>query len=81
MLFMFLHPIWRSESMVNKCLLVISVLLSGCVAYYPATPAGPDPTQAQAAADTQCAKSGKVAVMVKAASCNSSNCTTTFECR
>jgi len=67
--------------MVNKCLLLISAALSGCAAYYPATPAGPDPTQAQAAANTQCAKSGKVAVMIKPASCNSNNCTTTFECR
>ncbi len=67
--------------MIKKCLLLVSALLSGCVAYYPATPAGPDPSQAQAAANAQCAKSGKVAVMVKPASCNSSNCTTTFECR
>lgn len=68
------------------CLLVLIAILSGCVAYpepmyYPVAPAGPDPQQAQAAANAQCAKSGKVAVKVKPTNCTGSNCTTTFECQ
>jgi hypothetical protein len=71
---------------VKIFLLVFVATLSGCVAYpepvyYQAAPAGPDPQQAQAAANAQCAKSGKVAVKTKAMNCNSSNCTTTFECQ
>lgn len=67
--------------MLKRCPFLIPALLSGCVAYYPAQPAAPDPQQAQAAADAQCAKSGKTAVLVKPANCSGSSCTTTFECR
>jgi len=67
--------------MLKRCLLLIPAALSGCVAYYPAPPAALDPHQAQAAADAQCAKSGKVAVLIKPANCSGSSCTTTFECR
>jgi hypothetical protein len=69
--------------MLKGCVFLVFAALSGCAVYYPPTPvpAGPDPAQAQAAADAQCAKSGKVAVMIKPADCNSANCTTTFACR
>lgn len=72
--------------MLKISLLIISLILSGCVAYpdpvyYPAHPVGPDPYQAQAAAHAQCARSGKVAVKVKPTDCNSNNCTATFECQ
>lgn len=71
---------------MNNRLLILCVILGGCVAYpdpayYPARPLGPDPAQAQAAANERCARSGKVAVKVKPTNCNSSNCTTTFECQ
>jgi hypothetical protein len=67
-------------------LLFLSAILSGCVAYpayYPApTPTvAHDPSQAQAIANEQCAKSGKVAVKVKPTNCTSQNCTTAFECQ
>lgn len=65
-------------------LIVISVILSGCVAYpayYPTQPVVSDPGQAQRTANEQCAKSGKVAVKVKPTDCNANNCTTAFECR
>ena len=70
--------------MLKIYLIVISVILSGCVAYpayYPAQPVVSDPNQAQAVANEQCAKSGKVAVKVRPANCNTNNCTTAFECR
>lgn len=67
--------------MIKRSLLLSVVLLAGCVAYYPAPSSSPDPRQAQAAADAQCAKSGKVAVLIVPATCSASNCTTTFECR
>ena len=51
-------------------------------AYYPA-PVAPNQGQgqAQAAANEQCAKSGKVAVMVEPTSCDGQNCTTRWVCR
>jgi len=69
--------------MMKTSLLLITALLSGCVAYpayYPA-PAAPNQGQAQAAANEQCAKSGKVAVMVEPTSCDGQNCTTRWVCR
>ena len=68
---------------MKTVLSIVSVILSGCVVYpEPAPyPAGPDQNQAQAAANAQCAKSGKVAIEVKPTNCNSANCTTTFECQ
>ena len=71
----------RCLTMIKRSLLLSVVLLAGCVAYYPAPSSSPDPRQAQAAADAQCAKSGKVAVLIVPATCSASNCTTTFECR
>ena len=70
--------------MMKNCLLVL--ILSGCAvypepAYYPVAPVGPDPYQAQAAADAQCAKSGKAAVRIKPTNCTTKTCTTTFECQ
>ena len=67
-------------------LLAIPLILSGCVAYpayYPAPAPTPthDPVQAQATANDQCAKSGKVAVQIKSTNCTSQNCTTAYECR
>ena len=62
---------------MNKSVVVFCVWLSGCVAYPHSAP-GPDPYQAQAAADAQCAKSGKNAVKTEPVSCNVANCTTTF---
>jgi len=73
---------WRKKIMKTS-LLIILALLSGCVAYpayYPA-PAAPNLGQAQAAANEQCAKSGKVAVMVEPTSCDGQNCTTRWVCR
>ncbi|MFT3848959.1 MAG: hypothetical protein QM739_09830 [Propionivibrio sp.] len=66
--------------MLKRCLLLIPAVLSACT-YYVAQPVAPDPNQAQAAADAQCAKSGKAAVLIKPANCSGNNCTTTFECR
>ncbi|MGA8393774.1 MAG: hypothetical protein WB775_16725 [Burkholderiaceae bacterium] len=71
---------------MKTSLLLISALLSGCVAYYPAyypAPVAPNQGQgqAQAAANEQCAKSGKVAVMVEPTSCDGQNCTTRWVCR
>jgi len=51
--------------MMKPFFLFASVILSGCVAYpayYPAAPAVSDPNRAQAVANEQCARSGKVAV-------------------
>lgn len=65
-------------------LLIICALLSGCVAYpayYPAAPAVPQQDQAQAAANAQCAQSGKVAVMAEPTRCDGQNCTTRWVCR
>ena len=63
-------------------LFVKPFIISGCVAYpYPAYPTGPDPYQAQALANEQCAKSGKVAVKIKPTNCDGANCKTTFECQ
>ena len=65
-------------------LLIACAFLSGCVAYpayYPAPPVAPNQGQAQAAANEQCAKSGKVAVMVEPTSCDAQNCTTRWVCR
>ncbi len=75
--------IYNQRKVIMKIfLIIISVILSGCVAYpYPAYPAGPDPYQAQALASEQCAKSGKVAVKIKPTNCNDTNCITAFECQ
>ncbi|MBK7079726.1 MAG: hypothetical protein IPO82_10380 [Betaproteobacteria bacterium] len=65
-------------------LLIVAALLSGCVAYpayYPAAPAPSSQAQAQAAANQECAQSGKVAVMVEPTSCDGQNCTTRWVCR
>ena len=65
-------------------LLMGAAVLSGCVAYpayYPATPAASSQAQAQAAANQECAQSGKVAVMVEQTNCDGQNCTTKFVCR
>lgn len=65
-------------------LVIFASILSGCVAYpayYPATPVTSDPNHAQAVANEQCAKSGKIAVKVAPANCTAANCTTAFECR
>ena len=74
--------IYNQRKVILKIfLIIISVILSGCVAYpYPAYP-GPDPYQAQALASEQCAKSGKVAVKIKPTNCNDTNCITAFECQ
>ena len=63
-------------------LLSLFAMLSGCVAY-PASAPTPthDPVRAQAVANEQCAKSGKVAVKVKPTNCTSQNCTTAYECQ
>lgn len=69
---------------MNTRLLLIALLLGGCVAYpepYPVVPAAPDPAQAQAAANAQCARSGKVAVRVSPTECSGGSCTSTFHCR
>jgi hypothetical protein len=69
---------------VKIYLLIVSVILSGCVAYpayYPTSPVVSDPNHAQAVANEQCSKSGKVAVKIQSANCNNQNCTTAFECR
>jgi len=73
----------RRKKIMKTSLLLILALLSGCVAYpayYPA-PVAPNQGQAQAAANEQCAKSGKVAVMVEPTSCDGQNCTTRWVCR
>ncbi|MBP6709046.1 MAG: hypothetical protein KA223_07790 [Candidatus Accumulibacter sp.] len=67
---------------MKKLLIVVPVILSGCVVYPdPAYSGGPDPYRAQTLANEQCAKSGRVAVMVSPKNCDATNCTTTFECR
>ena len=67
--------------MFKSCLFVSAALLVGCAAQYPGPSSSADPRQAQAAADAQCAKSGKVAVLIVPAACSASSCTSTFECR
>lgn len=65
-------------------LLIISVILSGCVAYpayYPPYATAPNPAQAQAAANEECAKTGKVAVKTEPTNCDGQNCTTKFICK
>ena len=69
---------------MKTSLLIACALLSGCVAYpayYPAPQIANPQGQAQAAANEQCAKSGKVAVMVEPTSCDGQNCTTRWVCR
>nr|MBL8411762.1 hypothetical protein [Dechloromonas sp.] len=64
------------------CLIIpVALSLSACVAYYPAPTPTHDPNRAQALANEQCAKSGKVAVKVQPTDCNATNCTTAYECR
>ena len=64
-------------------LLPIAFVLGACTSYPPATtyPATPDAHQAQATADAQCARSGKLAVRIKAPECSGAQCVTSFECR
>jgi hypothetical protein len=65
-------------------LLIISTLLSGCVAYpayYPPQTVAPNPSQAQAVANEECAKTGKVAVKVEPTHCDGQNCTSKFICK
>lgn len=64
-------------------LLPITFVLGACASYPPPTayPAIPDAHQAQAAADAQCARTGKLAVRIKAPECSSAQCVTSFECR
>jgi starvation-inducible outer membrane lipoprotein len=76
----------EEQTMPKIFLLSLFALLSGCVAYpayYPAPAPTPthDPVRAQAIANEQCAKSGKVAVKVKPTNCTSQNCTTAYECQ
>jgi len=81
---------------VKTFLLIVAVLLSGCVAYpayypvanpatypaaYPAQTVAPGGSQAQAAADAQCARTGQVAVKAEPTSCDGQNCTTRFICK
>jgi hypothetical protein len=74
----------QKEAVLRIHMLIGVALLSGCVAYpayYPAAPAVSSPAQAQAAANQECAKSGKVAVMVEQTNCDGQNCTTKFVCK
>lgn len=59
---------------------ILCALLCGCAAY-PAYYPAPNPNAAQDAANAECAKSGKVAVMVQPTSCDAQNCTTRWVCR
>ena len=81
---------------MKTCLLIVAALLSGCVAYpayypaaypatypaaYPAQTVAPGGSQAQAAADAQCARTGQVAVKAEPTSCDGQNCTSRFICK
>jgi hypothetical protein len=70
--------------MMRIYLLAISAIISGCVAYpayYPEAPAVSSQDRAQAAANQECAQSGKVAVLVEPTSCDGQNCMTKWVCR
>jgi hypothetical protein len=74
----------QTKTIMKTYLLIAAVILSGCVAYpayYPVPAGAPPQGQAQAAANEQCAKSGKVAVMSEPTSCDAQNCTTKWVCR
>jgi len=70
--------------MLKIHLLIVSGILSGCVAYpayYPTYPVGSNQDRAQALANEECAKSGKVAVQVEQTNCSGENCTRKFVCQ